>query len=839
MTKTNLVFHRGQFSLRQAFMITNLVILAIGTLFTLVILGVAFQAKREEMNLRLASRAETARHEIDRVFLEAQNSVRKIANGLPEAAMQSAPAFEKWSRAEISRRLAEHPAQLDLYFGFTAKYARKIFGTPGMVYVVTKDPAMMHTPRFQDPETYLVKKYPDPAYLTNRAERWYHSALERQDFYFSPFYFDVTYLQTIMLSVTQAVHNTRTGERIGIAGADISARSLGELLAGKAQGRTGGVLLTDEHGAPIAPILRRPVPMIGHLQDAPPADRADFALAVPGAPRLPLESGTREFRGSDGERYFIQARRLNQRHFYVVAYQQRIEAYAPLYWTLGIIMALATCFLAVSLYFRQKLASFVTENVDKILSNLRRNQRLLEQTADAPFDPVEPAGPAEIARISEQLNGLYRRLHAAFAEIHSQRDRAELATRTKSRFLSVMSHEIRTPLNSMLGLTDVLMLSPLNSEQIGHLRVLQRSGQSLLRILNDILDFSRLEAGKLELEQVEFDLFELLYDLENLMRFDAEAKGLRFRMVAPACNYRIVGDSVRLRQAILNLVGNSIKFTATGEVEVNVSTTSPVKPPLQAFRFEVIDTGIGMTPEQQSRIFSEFAQADASITRRYGGTGLGLSISRQIIQLLGGKLEVRSEIGRGSTFYFTVPLRVLSTQPIAYPDYCLAMSAQGTPPTGSQGLKPDSRVRIPETRPASPTELSSQRRVANPKILVVDDDEDNHRLIDAYMRFRPDLGAVHSFSAADALARLAREDFELILMDMQMPAMDGLDATIEVRRLQKNARLPHRPIVMLSANTFAEDRQKSLEAGADEHVGKPIKLEEFQRLLDRWIPPAG
>jgi CheY-like chemotaxis protein len=441
---------------------------------------------------------------------------------------------------------------------------------------------------------------------------------------------------------------------------------------------------------------------------------------------------------------------------------------------------------------------------------------------------LEPEGPREIARIAHQLNLLYQRLRRSFREVREEKERAELATKAKSRFLSVMSHEIRTPLNAMLGLTDVLLLSRLEEDQLRHLRILQRSGESLLRILNDILDFSRLEAGKLRIEIHEFGLFELLRDVESLMRVHAESKGLRFRVVAPSRDYRLRGDSIRIRQALLNLVGNAVKFTASGNVEIRVTPLQEAPPDPQKFLFEVTDSGIGMSPEQQDRIFSEFSQADASITRRYGGTGLGLSISRHIIELLGGKISVTSELGKGSTFRFTIPLPVVSDRKADYGE--IAAPADGDSSGNSDGVD-SSRTA------SSPVSPSASSRVSR-SVLVVDDDEDNQKLMEAYLGFRHDLRRLSARSAREALEILSVENVSLVLMDMQMPEMDGIDATEEIRKRERESGEARRRIVILSANTSPEDRARAILAGADEHLAKPIKLEDFRALLSRWLPTA-
>jgi signal transduction histidine kinase/CheY-like chemotaxis protein len=833
---------RAKFSLRQAFSLTNLVILLVGALFSLIILGFLGKSKREETKLYLANQAEIARLQVDEVFQEAEHVARSIAEALPVTVHLPAPEFHRWFDRFADERLAANTAQYDIYYGLSAKAARRLFRTPGMVYLVKKDSNLAYAPGFNDPRTFERLSFPDPSYLKNPEEVWYHGAVASPDIHYTPPWFDQTYLKRVMISVTKASRNEK-GELLGIGGVDISAGSLSSLLMKFNVGETGGIFFLDQQGRPIAPFIGRDVPMLGFKHDPKLELSPDFHSTVEASPVFDTSEEIHEVDGVDGERYLYQVRKLSARPFRVVAYQRRSEAYAGLYWTVSAMVALAATFLAISLFLRQKLANFVVGNIRKILENIESNRAAVARAeTNSRFSALEPSGPTEVARISHQLNLLYDRLQRAFTEIQNEKERAELATRAKSRFLSVMSHEIRTPLNSMLGLTDVLLLSPLNPEQVRHLNVLQRSGQSLLRILNDILDFSRLEAGKLQIESHEFDLYELLYDVESLMRFDAEAKGLRFTVLPPASNFCILGDSIRLRQALLNLVGNAIKFTAAGGITIRVSkleTEADGGP--DRFQFEVEDTGIGMSKEEQAKVFSEFSQADASITRRYGGTGLGLVISRQIVELLGGSLRLESKTQKGSTFTITIPLIIKTPLEGTYPPVSdpssvdrpfLVSNASSTP---TKVHKPDTRVRVTQGHSIPTKEADSDAPSDAKRILIVDDDEDNHRLIDAYLKFRPDLHPDHAFSAQDALAKIRAQRYHLVVMDMQMPEMDGLEATAEIRRLQSTGEIPKCPVVMLSANTFAEDQQKSLESGADEHVGKPIKLDRFQELLKRWL----
>ncbi len=377
-----------------------------------------------------------------------------------------------------------------------------------------------------------------------------------------------------------------------------------------------------------------------------------------------------------------------------------------------------------------------------------------------------------------------------------------------------MSHEIRTPLHAMLGMADVLAAESADETQKGHIQVIQRTGRTLQRILNDILDFTRIEAGKMVLDHHEFRIFDLISEVTALLEPEAKSKGLLLSILPTMTNQIVIGDSLRLKQVLLNLLGNAIKFTKKGFVELRVESENTNHPEFFDFHFSVTDSGIGISKDQQERLFSDFNQAENSITRRFGGTGLGLAISKQLVELMGGRIALKSESGQGSTFSFTIRFQVRGTHPGTY-------SAHATS---------DGRT-DPSLLAEIPTHLKPCR------ILVVDDDEDNHALIRAYFKSNAEIEVIHAHRGHEALDLFRRDGpFDLILMDIQMPEMDGYEVVRKIRNLEKEDPSRGRiPIVMLSANTFAEDRQTSLDSGANEHLGKPIERAALIETVSKWI----
>jgi signal transduction histidine kinase/CheY-like chemotaxis protein len=376
---------------------------------------------------------------------------------------------------------------------------------------------------------------------------------------------------------------------------------------------------------------------------------------------------------------------------------------------------------------------------------------------------------------------------------------AEVAAgRARADFLAVMSHEIRTPLNGILGLAELLQAlpdgAPIGEEERGYLNMIVGSGNALLQMINDILDYSRLDVGRLELDRAAFDPRGLVRNVIELLRPEAHKRGLSLSAeLADNLPLRAAGDPARLRQVLLNLVGNALKFTQTGSVRVAVRTIED-DGALVRVEFSVIDTGIGITPEQQGRLFEVFRQADSSTSRHFGGSGLGLTISRDLVRLMGGDISVESEPGRGSVFRFSVVLsarRASDRQPL---------------PTEIPGALPS----VEAERPALPPRL---------RILIADDNATN-RLVSCRMLERYGHAVQTVEDGHEALALLRRQTFDVVLMDMMMPGMDGLETTRTIRALPGPSAVV--PVVGLTASNQPEDIASCLAAGMNAVMSKPV-----------------
>jgi len=584
------------------------------------------------------------------------------------------------------------------------------------------------------------------------------------------------------------------------------------------------------------------------------------------------------------------------------------------------------------------IAGAVTDQIDSLVGHVQADTEALRKGLTARQQILKWAliwvcgGGLVLAGLIAY--GTARALDRRERELRAAKEAADRANRIKSDFLANMSHEIRTPMNGVLGTLELLdKTAGMDAKQRRYLKTAQGSARNLLTIINDILDLSKLEAGRLSLEQIEFDLHQQVEDVAGLLAGQAHRKGLELVCaIAAGTPRRALGDPTRLHQVLANLLGNAIKFTGQGEVVLRVEPAGENR-----LRFAVRDTGIGMTDSQQARIFEAFVQADGSTTRKYGGTGLGLTISRQLVALMGGTLTVKSAPGRGSEFSFalelaaletpapeteppdwgarrilvvddnaasrqalaeslrawgaqpttlesgTLALRALREEQVAGRPYRLALLDRHMPAmdglTLARAIRADRAlesarlvmldaeeapkgeamavdawlqkpIRALELRDLLARMTGGDREVSLPaealgggeerrspaekRVLLVEDNEVN-QLICNEMLMQLGLSTAIAGNGREALQALERDVYDLVLMDCQMPEMDGYEATQAIRARERAHRQPRLPIVALTAHAMPGDREKCLEAGMDDYLAKPFQYQEIKALLDRWL----
>lgn len=453
------------------------------------------------------------------------------------------------------------------------------------------------------------------------------------------------------------------------------------------------------------------------------------------------------------------------------------------------------------------LARYVNRPLNEIVSAIER----IRTGERADSLPAQHAGGTELAIIVDAFNDLLGRAAMLERELVAAGQAAEKANGTGSDFLSMMSHELRTPMHAVLGMAELLSYTTLSERQSRYVESINSAGASLLRVLDEILTFTRIEKGELSILHRPFALPRLVEETVALFHEGARSKGLTLEVqVDPAVPGFVTGDAGRTRQILLSLLGNAVKFTHHGGVSLHVVRGSGDR-----IRFSITDTGIGIDPAFQKQLYRAFSQQDTGYTRRYGGLGLGLAIAKRLCDAMQGSIDMESVAGKGTTFWFELPLPAV--------------------PAAAHGQQAPAGLRDAQAAPLSPPPVAPAP--GKLRVLVVEDNRLNQELVVGYLA-DSEYQVTLANDGREGVEKFEHERFDVVLMDWQMPEMDGLEATRRIREFERNRGLRRTPIIAITAHAAASDREACIAAGMDDYLVKPYSFDALLRALRRWAPRA-
>ncbi|MBS1956034.1 MAG: response regulator [Cyanobacteria bacterium SZAS-4] len=430
----------------------------------------------------------------------------------------------------------------------------------------------------------------------------------------------------------------------------------------------------------------------------------------------------------------------------------------------------------------------------------------LEMDARKKLEEALTERTLELESRNEQLINVLAELEKASDELERKNQRVEETTRLKSEFLANMSHEIRTPLNAIIGFTDILLRAKINNQERGYLDNIKEAGHGLLSLINDILDFSKIEAGKMSVELIEFDIDKVVEGAAQLMTAQCHAKGLRLvKTIDAQAPLRVLGDPERLRQILINLLSNAVKFSSSGSILLKVECATEESNGSIVLRFSVTDQGVGLSEEEIAKLFQPFVQADGSTTRKFGGTGLGLNICKHLVELMGGEIGIESKKGEGAKFWFTLPYRIAT--------------AEEKSTTVSDTVSVSKRTKLD---------------VFEHGLILVADDHPANRMVAELQLRELGLSAHLVNNGREAVEAMKTNSYVAILMDCQMPDMDGFEAARQIRNLEIDSG-KRVPIIAMTASAMQGDKDACIAAGMDDYASKPIELKQLCEVLGRWL----
>ena len=712
--------------------------------------------EKEKLNYLSHNNLKTLSDHLDREIVNATTSLDHIHRQF--TIFKTSPKNSRMSREQLSELMAQtiapHPNQYNTYFALEPELCKKLFNTSALSNDVHKNLAQLGTDEYGKAENRIVEHFTDPEYQTSKEELWYHIGKNSKDFQITEIYFDHTYMKQWMFSVILGLYEG--DEFQGVIGVDILLDSYFSLIEKNNLNKTGGLFLLDQRDGVIITAID------GTKSLAPFTANTRGSIKLTNFPEWQeaINNGqlSTVVKGSNNDKYLLRNIKLKNLPWQIVAYQDLPTLYHNI---------------------RRKVALIIIGSLLIMVITITGFNILFKM-----------------------INDLVEDLEYSKNESEKAKNLAEQSNAAKSIFLANMSHEIRTPLNAIMGFSELLQAMPLHDKAMSYIKNISVSSKSLTKLINDILDLSKIEADKLELYYSSFSLHSLINEVHDLFTYRVTKKGLDFKLELGDDLPKFVNlDEARLRQVLINIVGNAIKFTDKGFVRLRVyHEPTPGPGDYCNLFFEVVDSGEGIAPSEQENIFNAFHQIQSSVAKHHDGTGLGLSISLRLIRMMHGNIDVKSEIGKGSTFQL-----------------CLQ------------------RVQLPFEAKMELKKLKTHQKadISNTTIIVADDLSINRELIVSFLD-NEQITLLQAKNGQEVIDICEKENVDLILLDMVMPVMDGYEAADILKSDDKTRAIP---IIAVTASALKEDEIKLREL-CDGYLAKPFTGDSLMYELNKFLSPS-
>lgn len=688
--------------------------------------------------------------------------------------------------AFLKKTIAPHPEQFNAYVIWNKEKSLQYFNKAGYCVVVRKNPSLINTAEYGDIKTMQKMIFNEVSHYTDKNVEWWWGPQSHSGLHYTKIYYDADYMKIDMFSSSEAIYDDN-GKFYGVVGIDVGTFAILNRMKHVEEMVNGYALLLDENSQIVNEFITSRTKSLN----------LDFNFE-----NWKKSAGVQEVIAKDGTGYLVTQVEVKNRKLKLIVLKNKTEAYASFYSRLYFLLAFGVIILSALVALSSMVVRIINNEVSHLLSFLSQNSKSWNHADESMKDLnlyERKYAFYEFFKVSQYLNEYVVKLKEAVEKYEAEKVSALAAKKTQSIFLANMSHEIRTPLNAILGMAQTLSETELDQSQRKYVEVFASSANSLLNLIDHVLDISKIEAGQVTLEKGVVEIEKLIEDSRLLFARKASDQNLILIChVKPEMRHNVKGDALRLKQVVNNLLGNALKFTHAGSVRLTV------RPSENASFYEIVikDTGIGIKKDKIESIFENFVQAETSIGRRFGGTGLGLSISKSLVELMGGDIHVESEEGKGSTFTVVLPYER------AADDSC-----------------------IEEILIANSEDYKERYQ----RILVADDVITNQMVISLFLKSTRIAYDIVSNGQA-AIEKFKKEKYDLVLMDIQMPILDGVTALKMIRDYEKQFRLVQTPVVALTAFAMSHEKEKFMREGFNDYLTKPLTKSELIKCLNRQAP---